>query len=148
MKTHLAILLTTLALAASALAHGGIELGPNGGQLVEFGDHHTLHAEVALKGGQFLISLYDEAAKKEVAVTDQVLVVTHKEANKKLVLELKGGKWTVAKPDGSDFWLILQLKDNAAAKAKNGRLHYDESICSKCKAQEWLCKCDAGEEKK
>jgi hypothetical protein len=143
MKRIITSLFASLALVASALAHGGVELGPNGGRLVEFGDHNELHAEFVLKGDKFVVSLYDEGAKKEVPVKDQVLVVTHKESNKKLTPELKDGKWTIAKPDGGDFWLILQLKDNAKAKAKNGRLHYDASICSKCKAQEWICKCEA-----
>ena len=61
---------------------------------------------------------------------------------------MKDGKWTLAKPEGGDFWLILQYKDDAKSKAKNGRLHYDETICSKCKAQEWICKWEAGEGKK
>ncbi|MHA3773075.1 hypothetical protein ACXR0O_16205 [Verrucomicrobiota bacterium sgz303538] len=148
MKTRIATLLTSLALAASALAHGDVELGPNGGRLVEFGDHTDIHAEVALKDGKFVIGLYDEKAKKEIPVTDQKLTITHKEANKKLTPELKDGKWALAKPEGDDFWLIMQLKDNDKAKARNGRLHYDATKCSACNNPEWLCKCAEKEEKK
>ncbi len=141
MKTLAATLLTSLALAISALAHGNVEIGPNGGRLVEFSGHSEIHAEFVLKDGQFVIGLYDEKTKKEVPVTSQQLTVTHKEANKKLSPELKDGKWTVAKPDGEDFWLIIQLKETAEAKAKNGRLRYNASTCSACNSQEWLCRC-------
>ena len=142
MKKSLLTLLITLGFAIRALAHGGGELGPNGGRLVEFGGHDPLQVEFAPAGDHFVVSLYDEAAKKVVPVTDQVLIITHKEANQKIAPALKDGKWTVAKPAGKEFWLIVQLKENATAKAKNGRLRYDESLCPKCKAQEWLCKCE------
>ena len=141
MKTLIITLFSSLILTLSALAHGNVELGPKGGRLVEFGDHSGVHAEVVLKDGQFIISLYDEKAKKEVPITDQEIVITHRESKEKLKPELKDGQWVVAKPEGNDFWLIIQFKENAQAKAKNGRLHFDASICSACKEQEWLCKC-------
>jgi hypothetical protein len=148
MKTYLTSLLASLALTAAALAHGGVELGPNRGNLVEFGLGNPVHAEFVLKDGNFVIGLYDEAAKKERPITDQVITITHKETGKKLTPELKDGKWVVAKPEGKDFWLIVQLKDDAKAKAKNGRLHYDETVCSACKKQEWLCECNEKADKK
>jgi hypothetical protein len=47
--------------------------------------------------------------------------------------ELNDGKWSIAKPEDVNLRLILQLKDDAEAKVKNGRLHYDETTCSKCR---------------
>lgn len=146
MKTTIISLFSSIVLTVSAFSHGGVELGPNGGRLVEFGDHNALHAEFVLKGGNFVISLFDEAKKKEVSVTEQTLTITHKESGKKLTPELKDGKWVVAKPDGDDFWFILQLKDGSSAKAKVGRLHYDAANCGGCDKAEWLCQCS--EEKK
>lgn len=127
--------------ATTALAHGDVELGPNGGRLVEFGEKNPLHVEVVLKDGNFLVGLYDEAAKKEVPIAEQEFTVTEKSTGKKVAVEKKDGKWVLAKPAGKDFWLIFQLRDKAGAKAKTGRLHYDETICPECSVQEWLCKC-------
>lgn len=149
MKKHLLALLGSLTLTASlAFGHGGVELGPHGGRLVEFGEKAPLTAEVVLQDGKFVIGLYDEAAKKEVPATTQALTITHKEKNAKLAPELKDGKWVIAKPEGDDFWLIMSLKADAGAKAQNGRLHYDANICGECKKAEWVCQCAAKEEKK
>lgn len=148
MKKYILALLSSLAITAGAYAHGDVELGPNGGRLVAFGDHDALHAEVVLKDGKFVIGLYDEEKKKEVPATGQVLTITHKEKSAKLTPELKDGKWIVAKPEGDDFWLMFGLKADAKAKAKSGRLHYDATICSDCKAAEWICKCSEEKEKK
>jgi len=141
-----ASLTASLAFSVSALAHGSAELGPSGGRIVEFGAHAGVHAEVVLRDGRFVLSLLD-AEKKEVPAGAQQLIVTHRETNTKLTPELKDGKWSFAKPDGESFWLILQLKETPDAPSKNGRLHYDATICSACDNAEWLCKC-GGEEKK
>lgn len=138
----LTLLALAFAFAGQALAHGDVELGPNGGRLVEFGEKNPLHAEVVLKDGSFVIGLYDEAAKKEVPIGEQEFSVTERNGGKKLAVEKKDGKWVVAKPAGKDFWLIFQLRDKAGAKARTGRLHYDETNCSECNNPEWLCKCE------
>ena len=148
MKRILTTLLASLALAASALAHGDVELGPNGGRLVPFGEKNPLHAEVTLDGSNFVIGLYDEEAKKMIPAASQVLTITQKETNKKLEPVLKDGKWTVAKPAGKDFWLIMTLKDDPKGKSRVGRLHYDETICPDCGAQEWVCRCSENKGKK
>lgn len=147
MKKYILALLSSLAITAGAYAHGEVELGPNGGRLVPFGEHDSLHAEVVLKDGKFVVGLYDEEKKKEVPVAGQVLTVTHKEKNAKLTPTLEGGKWSIAKPDGDEFWLIMTLKADAAGKAKSGRLHYDAKVCGDCKSPEWVCKCSEGKEK-
>ena len=141
MKRILASFLASLALAAAALAHEGVELGPNGGRLVPFGERNPLHAEVTLDGANFVIGLYDEDAKKMIPAATQILAVTHKEANRKLEPALRDGKWIVAKPAGKEFWLIMTLKDDPKGKARVARLHYDETVCSECGAAEWICRC-------
>ncbi|MBS0658578.1 MAG: hypothetical protein JSR82_10090 [Verrucomicrobia bacterium] len=142
MKKRILSALAVLALTATAaFAHGDVEIGPNGGRVVDLGSKAP-SAEVVLQGTNFVISLYDEAAKKSVPATAaQTLSIVHKESGKKLEPKLVDGKWTVAKPDGKEFWLILTLKDDAAAKGRTGRLHYDEAVCGDCKNPEWICKC-------
>jgi len=149
MKTHHHIhcLLRTLLLglllstAPQVIAHGKIEIGPNQGRLMSFGDAQPLHAEFVLDGGNFIVSLYDEAAKKAVAVSTETLVVTHKESGKKITPELKDGKWIVAKPEGEDFWFILQLQTAGGRKNSVARLHFQSSKCGSCDKAEWLCQC-------
>jgi hypothetical protein len=62
MKT---ILITTLlALTAGfAFGHGGIELGPNKGRIVEFSKDASLHGEVLEKNGKIYITLSDKDMK-------------------------------------------------------------------------------------
>ncbi|MBS0657221.1 MAG: hypothetical protein JSR82_03115 [Verrucomicrobia bacterium] len=140
MKKRILSALAILAMAANVFAHGDVEIGPNGGRVVDLGDKAP-SAEVTLQGSNFVISLYDEGAKKTVPATAQTLSIVHKESGKKLEPKLVDGKWTVAKPDGKEFWLILTLKDDASAKGRTGRLHYDEAVCGDCKSPEWICKC-------
>jgi hypothetical protein len=148
MKTTLASLLTTFALAASALAHGGIELGPNGGRLLEFSKNETLHGEVTLKDGKFHIAILDKA-RKPVALADQTLTASGGPSGKAAKLEVtKEGNHFVVPAVKKGEWLIVQFKENTKAKAITARLEYDTSICSKCKAEEWICKCDQDAGKK
>lgn len=150
MKTQsiLAALALAFVSAGTALAHGDVELGPNGGRLVEFGEKNPLHAEVTLKDGNLVIGLYDEDAKKEVPIAEQEITVTERGSGKKLTVEKKDGKWTLPKPAGKDFWLVFQLRDKAGAKAKTGRFHYDETNCPECSSPEWICKCAELKKKK
>ncbi len=148
MKKLITALLALVATATAAFGHSAVPIGPNGGRLVPLGEGNSLNAEIVLKDGKFVIGLYDEKTKKEIPVTKETLALTHKEKKAKLSPELKDGKWTVAKPEGDDFWLIMQFKETAEAKAKNARLHYDAGICSGCKKGEWLCSCKDEEEEK
>jgi hypothetical protein len=142
MKKRLAtLLLTFVTITVSAFAHGDNKIGPNGGRLIQFSDKNPIRAEFVMKGEQFIITLFDHVTKKEIPVTGQQLTITHKEANKKLAPELKAGKWTVSKPAGDDFWLIVQLRENTGAKSMTGRLHYDAAKCPACGEPEWLCRC-------
>ena len=148
MKKTLASLFTTLALAASALAHGGVELGPDGGRLLEFSKDETTHGEVTVKDGKFEIVVLGKD-KKPVALDEQTITANGGPTGKaeKLAVEKVGGKFVIPAVKPGE-WLILQYKDNAKAKAVTARLQYDTATCSKCKAAEWLCKCGAEEEKK
>jgi hypothetical protein len=148
MKKQLLTLLSSLALTAAALAHGEIELGPNGGRILEFSKNETMHGEVTLQGGKFHIALLDKDMKP-VALGEQTLTATGGASGKpeKLAVEKADGKFVVPVVKKGE-WLILQYKDGAKAKAITARLQYDTTICEKCDAQEWICKCAANEAKK
>lgn len=147
MKTQLLTLLSSLALAASALAHGEVELGPNGGRLLEFSKNETTHGEVTLKGDKFHVAVLDKD-RKPVALGDQTLAATGGATGKpeKLAVEKEGDHFVVPAVKKGE-WLILQFKESPKAKSVTARMQYDTTICSACKAPEWICQCDQNADK-
>jgi hypothetical protein len=147
MKNPLLALLSSLALAASALAHGDVELGPNGGRLLEFSKNETTYGEVTLQGDKFHIAVLDKD-KKPVALGEQTLAATGGATGKpeKLAVEKEGDHFVVpAVKEGE--WLIVQFKESPKAKAVTARMQFDTKICSACKAPEWICQCDQNADK-
>jgi hypothetical protein len=136
--------LTGLLLAATAsfaLAHEGIELGPNKGRVLEFSKNETMHGEVTEKDGKLHIVLLDKDMKP-VMVDAQSLVATAGSRAKPVKLEVtKTESGFILPLPGAGEWLILQYKDSADAKAITARLHYDTSNCAPCKSPEWRCAC-------
>ena len=148
MKTHILALLSSLAITTAALAHGDIELGPNGGRLLEFSKNETMHGEVTVKDGKFVIAVLDKDMKP-VKLADQTLTANGGPTGKATKLEVTqaDGKFIVPAVKAGE-WLILQYKDTAKAKAITARLQYDTTNCDACNAPEWICKCAANKEKK
>ncbi|MCE9612011.1 MAG: hypothetical protein K8R23_17580 [Chthoniobacter sp.] len=143
MKSNLLSILAVLALGLTAsFGHQGVELGPNGGRLLDFGKDESMHGEVTAKDGKFHIALLDKAMKP-VALDAQVLTATSGDRDKpeKLTVEKADGHFVVPMLKGEEFWIILQFKPTPTAKAVTARLHYDAGICEKCKKAEWLCEC-------
>jgi hypothetical protein len=140
MKSKLIAFLFALA-APLAFGHSGVELGPNGGRILELSKNETLHGEVTLKDGKFHLALLDKN-KKPVAPKDEVITVTAGDRSKpeKLVVE-KAGDHFVFPGVKAGEWVIVQLKENAKAKPVTARFEFDPAECEKCKAPEWLCKC-------
>ncbi|MCA1962427.1 MAG: hypothetical protein LDL31_00615 [Prosthecobacter sp.] len=124
-----------------ACAHEGVELGPNGGRILEFSKDETLHGELTLKDGRFHITLLDKDMKP-VAVSSQTLTATtgDRQSPQKLSVEktAQGFSLPVVK-EGE--WLILQYRAEASAKPVTARFEFNTAICEECKAVEWLCKC-------
>jgi uncharacterized glyoxalase superfamily protein PhnB len=144
-------LITTLLLTATTsllLAHGGVELGPNKGRILEFSKNETMHGEVTVKGDKFHIALLDKDMKP-VALDKQTLVVTTGDRDKptKLTVEKDARGFVVPIVKAGD-WLILQYKDAPNAKSVTARLEYNTANCEACKKAEWLCECKPDAEKK
>lgn len=147
MKIKALLLLSLLASASLGLAHEGVELGPNGGRILEFSKNETMHGEVTVKGDKFHIALLDKDMKP-VPVAGQSLSVTTGDRShpQKLAVEKDAQGFVVPKvPSGE--WLILQYKDKPDAKAVTARFEYNTAICEECKAEEWVCKCKTEEGK-
>ncbi|RFC43199.1 MAG: hypothetical protein DVB28_001621 [Verrucomicrobia bacterium] len=143
MKQNLLTTLGILALGASALAHGGVELGPHGGRILEFSKNESMHGEVIMKSKEFHIALLDKDMKA-VVLTDQELTATSGDRAKpeKLAVEKKDGVFVVPVVKAGE-WVIFQFRENAKAKPVTARLQYDLTVCGGCKEPEWLCKCAA-----
>ena len=146
MKTTLILLLSLI--TSSALAHEGVELGPNKGRILEFSKNETMHGEVVVKGGKFHIALLDQDMKA-VAMAEQTLTATTGDRDKpvKLAVE-KDAKGFLVPVVKTGEWLILQYKNSPDAKVITARLEYNTAICEKCSKAEWLCECKKPDEKK
>jgi hypothetical protein len=141
MKKHILTILGSLMLSVLAMAHGGIELGPNGGRILEFSKNESMHGEVVSKDNHFLIALLDKDMKP-VSLVEQELTATSGDRSKpeKLAVEKKDNKFIVPAVKSGE-WVIFQFKDNPKAKAITARLQYDLTVCNGCKEPEWICKC-------
>ena len=150
MKTSLLTLAAVLLLGTiRTLGHGGVELGPNGGRILEFSKNETMHGEVTLTNGQFHVSILDKDMKS-VSLGEQSLVVTGGDRAKpeKPKVKIQGGQFVFPALKGDDYLLVLQFREKPAAKTVTARLEFDATICSACKNPEWLCKCSSKKEVK
>jgi len=145
MKTKLIALVTLI--SSLAFGHEGVELGPNGGRILEFSKNETMHGEVTVKGGKFHIALLDKN-RKPVAMDKQSLAATtgDRKSPQKLAVE-KDAKGFVVPLVKAGEWLILQYKNAPDAKAVTARMEYNTATCEECKEPEWLCKCKPEKEK-
>ncbi|MBL9180274.1 MAG: hypothetical protein JNM65_19585 [Verrucomicrobiaceae bacterium] len=145
MKTKLIALVTLI--SSLAFGHEGVELGPNGGRILEFSKNETMHGEVTVKGSKFHIALLDKD-RKPVALDKQSLtaITGDRKSPQKLAVE-KDAKGFVVPLVKAGEWLILQYKNAPDAKAVTARMEYNTATCEECKEPEWLCKCKPEKEK-
>lgn len=137
------IALALALLSPIAFGHSGVELGPNGGRILELSKNETLHGEVSLKDGNFHMALLDKNMKP-AEIGDRTVTVTSGDRNKpsKLKVEKQGDHFVFPVVKEGE-WVIVQLRESAKASPVTARFQYDPSECAKCKSAEWLCKCSA-----
>ena len=146
MKTKL-ILLATL-LSSLAFGHEGVELGPNGGRILEFSKNETMHGELTVKGDKFHIAVLDKDMKPVVMDKQSLSATTgDRNAPQKLAVE-KDAKGFVLPVIKAGEWLILQFKNSPSDKAITARVEYNTATCEECKNPEWLCKCKPDKDQK
>jgi hypothetical protein len=147
MKTKLTTLFLTL-ITGFAFAHEGVELGPDGGRILDFSKDETMHGEILVKDGKFHINLLDQDMKP-VKVDKQSLTATGGTREKPVKLAVEKSETGFNLPlVEEDQWLILQYKETSDAKAVTARLHYETKTCEECSKPEWLCECGSKREKK
>ena len=147
MKSKLVALLLALT-THFAWAHGGGELGPNGGRILELSRNETLHGEVTVKDGKFQMALLDKNMKPLAPAEHSVSVTIGDRAKPQKLDVQKVGDRFVFPLVKEGQWVIVQIRENAQAKPVPARFEYDPSPCEKCKAPEWLCKCPSEKVKK
>jgi hypothetical protein len=146
MKTKLTTILMALT-AGFALAHEGIELGPNKGRILEFSTDESMHGEVTEKDGKLLIALLDKDMKP-VKAEAQSLTATAGTRQAPVKLEVAKDETGFTVPVAKEGeWIILQYKETESGKTITARLHYDTGKCAPCGNPEWRCACADGKDK-
>lgn len=146
MKTKLILLLSLL--TSLAFAHEGVELGPNGGRILEFSKDETMHGEITVKGDQFYIALLGKDMKPVAMAGQTLTAITGDRAKPQKLTVGKDTKGFVVPLVNAGEWLILQYKNTPEAKAITARFEYNTAICEECQEMEWVCKCKPDKEKK
>lgn len=141
MKTKITAIIIALT-TSLALAHEGIELGPNKGRILEFSTEETMHGEVTEKDGKLHIALLDKDMKP-VKVVAQSLTATAgtREQPMKMEITKTVTDFSITAPKEGE-WIILQYKESADSKPITARLHYDTKKCAPCGNPEWRCACE------
>lgn len=134
-------------IATTASAHEGIELGPNGGRILEFSKNETMHGEVTVKGDKFHIAVLDKDMKP-AGIKEQTLAATlgDRDNPQKLAVERTAEGFTVPLVQPGQ-WLILQYRETPSSKPVTARLEYNLETCAECQKAEWLCACATKKDK-
>lgn len=128
-------------LVAPADGHEGVEIGPNGGRILEFSKDESRHGELTLKDGKFHLALLDQDMKPMV-VDKQSLTATSGTRQSPVRLEVEKSESGFVFPEiEPGQWLILQYKEKPLSRAITARMEYDTSVCEECDSPEWLCSC-------
>ena len=149
MKQTRKIALTLIALVASATVLFAKPIpGPKGGRILTT---DAPHVEFFVeKDRTVTVSFYDKALKP-MALSGQVVSATAEAKTGKVNLAFaeKNGALVskTALPEGDDYTVVVQVRDNASARPKNYRVLFHDEVCAECKRAEYACVCDdAGKE--
>lgn len=144
MKNIHRTILAIIALAVSTVALVAKPIpGPKGGRILTT---DAPHAEFFVeKDRSVVVSLYDKDMKP-LPVSGQVVSVTAEAKTGKVKLDFieKNGALvsTAPLPEGDDYNVVVQIRDNATARPKNYRVLFHDEVCAECKRAEYACICD------
>ncbi len=144
MKNIRKLTLGTIALAVSAAALFAKPIpGPKGGRILTT---DAPHVEFFVeKDRTVTVSFYDKALKP-MALSGQVVTATAEAKTGKVNLTFaeKSGALVskIALPEGDDYTVVVQVRDNASARPKNYRVSFHDEVCGECKRAEYACVCD------
>ncbi len=117
--------------------------GPKGGKVLE---SEPLNAEFFVQPDKKVsVTFYDEAMKPVAPSAQEVKVIAEAKTSKTTLEFIKAGDGLVSKtalPEGEGYRVVVQIKNDAAAKPQNFRIDYHTEICKGCKLVEYACTCD------
>lgn len=149
MKTirYIATALIALAATAAALVAKPIP-GPKGGRILTT---DAPHAEFFVEKDRTVVVTFYDKALQPVSLSGQVVNATAEAKAGKVALQFAEKNGTLvsktALPEGDDYTVVVQIKDNATARPKNYRVLFHDEVCGECKRAEYACICDdAGKE--
>lgn len=147
-KTHIliAIALTLgswIAQAGPGHHHGSkIEIGPNGGRLINSVDPH---AEFFVTADRKIQITFVDDDNKMVPVGGQVVSVVTGDRSAPLKMTfLKTGGILISEqklPDGSRWPVVVQIKGKPESQPIMEKFTLNLAICSGCKKAEYVCTC-------
>lgn len=142
MKTTLLLPLFVVVAALAGAAEKTVA-GPKGGRLL---DTTPNRAEFFVtKERRVEVTFYD-AARKPVAPGERVVTVTAEPKSGRLPVALErvagGFVSPAALPEASEpYRVVVQIRENPAARPQNFRLDLNLATCGGCKLAEYACSC-------
>ncbi len=137
-----ALLSSTVFAAEGGHSHKTIA-GPRGGKIL---DSEPLHAEFFVQADKKVSVIFYNSTLKPVAPTSQQIKVIAESKTGKTTLEFeKNGDAFISKailPEGDGYRVVVQIKNDVAAKPQNFRIDYKAGICQECKQAEYACTCE------
>jgi len=146
MKTLLHCLLAMMIAGPASMAaenhqHKTIP-GPQGGRILE---SSPLHSEFFVRADRKVSVTFYDAALKPVAPGGREVKVIAEAKTGKATLEFeKTGDAFVSRsalPAGDGYRIVVQIRNDPAAKPQNFRIDYHTEICGECKRAEYACIC-------
>lgn len=139
--------LLTLPLISSEDHHSHAKLvGPQGGKVLE---STPLHAEFFVQPDQKIsVTFYDDSMKKVPPSMQSVKVIIESKSEKKTIELEKAALAFVSKEpitSGDGYRVVVQIKNDPAAKPQNFRIDYITALCGGCKRAEYACTCEHAE---
>jgi len=116
--------------------------GPNGGRVLE---SKPLHAEFFVQPDRKIrLTFLDEALKPTAAGSQEAKAIAEAKTGKATLEFEKAGNVLVSKtalPEGDGYRIVVQIKNDPAAKPQNFRIDFLSHICGGCKLAEYACTC-------
>lgn len=119
-----------------------VVVGPKGGRLL---NTEPLKSEFFVNAARKVEIAFYNAALQPVAPGAQVVAVTAEPASGKTAMEMeetpRGFVSKTPLPAGEPYRVVVQLRDNAAAKPNNFRIDVSLEECGECHHAEYACTC-------
>ncbi len=128
-------------------AQAGVVGGPRGGKLL---DNPAPRAEFFVNADRKVEVRFYDAELTVVPPGEQVVNIIAEAPSGKARLNLqRAGEALMsveALPAGDGYLIVVQIKENPAAKTQNFRITYHAELCGECQRAEYACICEhAGE---